>query len=131
MARTLGVPVALAAAAALALPGLAPAATKTFTNPSAVTIPTDGNASPYPSTIAISGFAGPVQDVNVRINNLQPPSDWDLSVLLGGPKGQRPILMSNPGSATGPPAPHETFTLDDEAAASLPTSNPCNEGALA
>jgi subtilisin-like proprotein convertase family protein len=117
------------AAAALALPSVAPAASKTFTNASPVTIPNAGNASPYPSTIAVSGFAGPVQDVNVRLNGLQHPSDWDLTLLLVGPAGQRTILMSATGSATGPPAPNETFTLDDEAATSLTTA-PCSAQAV-
>src|SRR5438874_8888855 len=124
--RRVSVALAIAAAAvALALPSVAPAATKTFANTSAVAIPTEGNATPYPSTIAVSGFVGPVQDVNVRIKNLQHPSDWDLSVLLVGPAGQRTILMSATGSATGAPAPNETFTFDDEAATSL-TSAPCS-----
>ena len=119
-----------AAAAALAAPSVAPAATKTFANTSAVTIPTLGNATPYPSTITTSGFVGPVKDVNVTLNNLQHPSAWDLSVLLVGPTGQRTILMSSTGSATGQPAPNETFTFDDEAATSL-TMAPCNSDAVA
>ena len=114
-----------AAAVALALPSVAPAATKTFANTSSVAIPTVGNATPYSSMITTSGFVGPVQDVNVTIKNLQHPSDWDLSVLLVGPAGQRTILMSSTGSATGAPAPNETFTFDDEAATSL-TSAPCS-----
>ena len=119
-----------AAAVALVLPSVAPAATKTFANTSTVTIPTLGNATPYPSTITARGFVGPVQDVNVTIKNLQHPSDWDLSVLLVGPAGQRTILMSATGSATGAPAPNETFTFDDEAATSL-TSAPCSSQAVA
>jgi subtilisin-like proprotein convertase family protein len=112
------------AAAGLAVPSVAPAATVTFTNPSSITIPAEGNADPYPSTIAVSGFVGPVQDVNVTLKNIQHPSETDISVLLVGPAGQRTILMSNAGSATGPPAPDETFTFDDEASASLPCQDP-------
>ena len=111
-----------AAALGLAAPAAAPAATKTFTKASAITIPTSGSATPYPSTIAVTGFSGPVQDVNVTFKNLQHPSATDISALLVGPGGQRTILSSGAGSATGPPAPNETFTLDDEAAASLPCS---------
>jgi subtilisin-like proprotein convertase family protein len=120
------VPVAFAgitAVAALAVPSTAAAATHTFGPTSAITIPTSGKATPYPSTIAASGFVGPVQDVNVTIKNLQHPSATDLSVLLVGPAGQKTILSSGAGSATGPPAPNETFTLDDEATASLPCSD--------
>ncbi|MFL5782251.1 MAG: hypothetical protein ACJ760_13135 [Thermoleophilaceae bacterium] len=114
--------VAAAAAVALAAPSAATAATKTFTKASPITIPASGSATPYPSTIAVTGFTGPVQDVNVTLKNLQHPSATDLSVLLVGPGGQRTILSSGAGSATGPPAPNETFTLDDEAASSLPCS---------
>ncbi len=47
-------------------PSAAPAATVAFANPSGISIPTSGNATPYPSTIAVSGFVGPLTDVNGR-----------------------------------------------------------------
>ena len=56
----------------------------------------------------------------MTIKDLQHTSETDLSILLVGPGGQSTILMSQAGSATGPPAGDETLTFDDEAAASLP-----------
>lgn len=127
---------------ALALPSVAAADTQTFDYPFAIVIPTQGNASPYPSTIGVSGFVGPVGDVNVTIKNLQHPVETDLSILLVGPGGQSTILASQAGSSPSSSTPDETFTLDDESAASLtcgslspvppgsykPTRGTCNGG---
>jgi subtilisin-like proprotein convertase family protein len=118
------------ALAAVALPSGASAATRTFTNASSITIPGEGNADPYPSTIAVDGFIGPIQDVNARIGSLRHTNDRDLSILLVGPGGQRTILMARAGSGADPgdPTPNETFTLDDEATASLPCTSPMPPG---
>ncbi|MFI5121812.1 MAG: hypothetical protein ACHQJ5_02850 [Vicinamibacteria bacterium] len=107
-------------ALALALPGVASAGTVTFGSSTPIVTPALGSAAPYPSTIAVGGFVGPLTDVNVTLSHLQHPSETDLTVLLVGPGGQRTILMSGAGSFPGSP-PDETLTFDDEA----PTSLPC------
>lgn len=47
-------PIAIPAAAALALAAATPAAAATYSNLSPIAVP-DGDASPYPSEIAVSG----------------------------------------------------------------------------
>ena len=57
------IPVAvLCVLATLAVTAFTSAATL-FTNPTRITIPGSGNASPYPSEISVSGTAGPITDV--------------------------------------------------------------------
>ena len=36
-----------------------------FTNPNKITIPDEGNASPYPSEISVSGLNGPITRVAI------------------------------------------------------------------
>jgi len=107
-------------AAAIALPTGAPAATNTFENPTPITIPaagtTGGAASPYPSAINVSGFSGPVEDVEVSIQNLNYTCPADVMLLLVGPGGERTILLSDSGGDCSPPASNTTVTFDDEAA---------------
>src|SRR5205823_7554770 len=64
------------------------AATQTFTNPAAITIPSGpGAASPYPSTINVSGFTGSVVKVTVTLNNISHTFPDDVDILLVGPTG--------------------------------------------
>jgi subtilisin-like proprotein convertase family protein len=123
--RRTTVAVALAAGiAAFVLPSAARADTLTFENATPITIPDLSAANPYPSTIDVAGFTGPVEDVDATVNHLEYECDPDVSILLVGPGGEGTILMSNSGSCIFP-TPNETFTFDDEAGAPLP----CTEGA--
>lgn len=72
---------------------------QTFTG-GAITIPavgTQGVATPYPSTIAVSGVPL-VTRVQVVLNGLTHTFPSDLDVLLVGPEGQSVVLMSDVGS---------------------------------
>ena len=105
---------------ALAL-GPGAAAGQTFANDDGIAIPgegADGPAAPYPSTIAVSGVAGVVADLDVRLTGLD--HDWpsDIDVLLVGPGGQTALVMSDVGA--GMSVSGVTLTLDDEAADRLP-----------
>jgi subtilisin-like proprotein convertase family protein len=110
-----------ALAAALAAIGLtastASAATTTFTNSGAVAIPDVSNAVPYPSTINVSGLAGPVQKATVTLHNFQHTYPDDLAVLLAGPGGQNTILMGRVGGTDDPGV--ITLTFDQSATNSL------------
>lgn len=74
-------------------------------------------ASLYPSEITVSGFNGPVQDVNLTLNNLTQNFPRDLDMLLVGPQGQNALAMSDVGRDSKPVG--FAFTLDDEATNSL------------
>lgn len=76
--------------------------TTSFNNAAAISIPSSGNAAPYPSAIVVPGGLGNVQTVNVTLNGVAHTWPDDIDILLVGPGGQNVILMSdvagfNPG----------------------------------
>jgi subtilisin-like proprotein convertase family protein len=114
---------------ALALPAAAHAASIGGTNNSGITIndnapPFNGLASPYPSTINLSGGDGPILDVNVSVtlthNNIN-----DVDLALVGPSGAATILMSD-ACGTGTLS-SRTFTFN-QGAPSLSSGGPCAAG---
>ena len=99
-----------------------------FSNPSVITIPggtpggppTPLKASPYPSTITVSGQ--PVVDkVRVKLNRIRHDSLPDVSVLLVGPTGQRTHVMSGAGRFGD--TIEITLTFDDDAGSLVPRFN--------
>jgi subtilisin-like proprotein convertase family protein len=103
----------------------APASAATFSNTTALTIPagapttTLGPATPYPSTIAISGVTGAITDVKVTLTNISHTFPFDIQVLLVGPFGQNVVLLSNTGA--GIPIVNTTLTFEDASATTVPT----------
>src|SRR5215218_1223347 len=77
--------------------GTASAATVTFSNSGAIDIPDNTIASPYPSTINVSGLAGNVQKATVTLRSFTHTCPEDLDVLVVGPSGANTILMSDVG----------------------------------
>ena len=95
-------------------------------NPSSITINPGGVASPYPSSISISGVSGTVASVSVTLNNLSHTFPDDVDILLVGPAGQNAIILSDVGGGTA--ATNVTLTLADTAAANLPDNGPLVSG---
>ncbi|HEY6168232.1 MAG TPA: DUF11 domain-containing protein, partial [Verrucomicrobiae bacterium] len=91
--------------------------TVTFSNTAAITIPDSGAASPYPSTINVSGITGLVGKVTVTLSNLNHSFIADVDALLYGPNGQKVMLMSDAGNPNS--VANTTVTFDD-AGATLP-----------
>ena len=85
----------------LAAPALAGAAT--FSNSGTITINdtaatcVGAEATPYPSTISVSGLSGTITDVNVTLTGFSHTAPSDVALLLVGPQGQNTILMSGNG----------------------------------
>jgi hypothetical protein len=133
MKARIGVPL-VAGLVGLAIPASAGAATTTFSNPTPITIndspsgQTPGPATPYPSSIGVSGLESPVQEVEATLHNLNHSCLYDLDFLLVGPSGASTILLSDGGSGQcqgEPAASNVTITFDDEAASAYPCgSNP-------
>ena len=98
-----------------------------FANPTAITINDNAPASPYPSTISVSGLTGNVYKVTVKLNGLTHTYPDDIDILLVGPGGQNAIIMSDVGGFN-PGVTNLTFTLDDDAVDSLPDDNPLVAG---
>ncbi|MEQ1643906.1 MAG: Calx-beta domain-containing protein, partial [Pyrinomonadaceae bacterium] len=98
--------------------GEAPAVT--FTNPAAITIPTSGSGSPYPSAIAVSGFTGSLTAVTVTINGFSHAFPDDVGLALVGPTGQAFLLQDGAGDGTD--AVNITYTLSDLGGTDLPST---------
>ncbi|HEY6167374.1 MAG TPA: PKD domain-containing protein, partial [Verrucomicrobiae bacterium] len=92
--------------------------TNSFSKTNQITIPTSGPASPYPSTLSVSGLNPQIVGLTVtltRINHNQPD---DLDILLVAPGGQKSLLMSDCGGING--LTNITIKFDNAAAAGLP-----------
>lgn len=99
-----------------------------FSNSAAITIPasgTSGPATPYPSTINVSGVTGTVSKVTATLADMSHTFPDDVDVLLVGPGGQSVLLMSDAGGSTN--IVNVTLTFDD-AAAALPNTAPIASG---
>ncbi|HEX8103969.1 MAG TPA: integrin alpha [Solirubrobacteraceae bacterium] len=86
--------------------------------------PTAG--SPYPSKIGLTGIAGQVTGVTVRLNDVSHTSPDDMDVLLVGPSGRSVLLMSDAGGfqdATG-----ADLTFDDGADGPIPDASVLSTG---
>ncbi len=100
---------------------------QTFANSSPITIPDSGPASPYPSSIFVSGVTGTVGRVTVTLSNLTHTFVEDLDVLLVGPTGQKAVIFSDAGNPNA--IASATVTLDDTAGVALPDNGPILSGA--
>lgn len=124
--RAAGV-VAFAMLAATILAVSAGAAPRAFSNAAQITIPSFGAATPYPSTITVSGQVGTVADVDMKLNGYSHTFPDDVDVLLVGPTGRDAIIMSDAGDDDAAPA-NVSFTIDDEASSPLPDNDPFTNG---
>lgn len=88
---------------------VAPTVTTTpFTNAAAITIPgTDSGtvgvidaATPYPSTINVSGVNGAIRNLRVTLNGFSHAFPTDVDMMLVGPTGQSYVLLSDTGTST-------------------------------
>src|SRR3712207_5640250 len=103
--------------------------TVTISNSAAITITDDTAAAgstaatPYPSTITVSGVSGVLIKATVTLSGITESRPDDLDILLAGPAGQTLLLMSDAGGSSGSTVLNNvTLTFDDAAASSLPDS---------
>ncbi|HEY0552213.1 MAG TPA: DUF11 domain-containing protein, partial [Verrucomicrobiae bacterium] len=89
-----------------------------FQNAGVITIPAQGQASPYPATLSISGVSGPVNKLTVTLHNVFHPRPEDLDILLVAPNGKAIMLMSDAG--TNIAINGATITFDDNALFAVP-----------
>ena len=92
----------------------------TFTNPGTIIVNDGVAATPYPSTLAVSGLTGTVTKVVVKLNGLTHGRSLDVDMLLVGPAGQNVTIMSDVGNLTA--ISNVNLTLDDAAASSMPAN---------
>lgn len=97
-----------------------------FSNPNSITIVDSVAASPYPSTITVSGLAGKISKTVVTLNEVTHTSPDDINVLLVSPDGKKVLLMSNAGA--GPSAIAARLIFDDSAPEMIPRQGPATFG---
>ena len=93
---------------------------RTLSNGAAIVINDASDATPYPSTITVSGVSGKVSKLQVLLRGVTHTWPDDLDILLVGPGGQEAILMSDAGGGYGINGVDLTF--DDSATSALPDS---------
>ena len=98
--------------------------TNGFTNGAPIVINDVNPATPYPSTITVSGLSGVIGKVTLTITNLSHADLTDVDILLVGPTGLKQQLLTHVGGGHG--VTNWTFTLDDFAPNSVPAAVPTN-----
>lgn len=98
--------------------GLASAAIgQVFSNSTPINIPSVGNATPYPSTITVSGVTNPVSGLRIRLKNFTHSYPADVKALLVSPNGKAFQILNGVGTQ---PISGVTLTFASESSAGLP-----------
>ncbi|MGH8891843.1 MAG: Ig-like domain-containing protein [Actinomycetes bacterium] len=104
-----------------------------------VSIPANSSASPYPatvtpdgdrSTVAVDDVPGIIVDLDLELV-IKHPHPHGMDILLVGPHGQQAVVLSDAGASSPPPLAGVKLTLDDQAAATVPTESDPGSGSLA
>ena len=91
-----------------------------FSNPAFISIPDVGAATPYPSSILVSGASGVVSKVTPILEGFSHSWPHDVNVLLTSPSGQQTLIMAHTGGSVG--VANLALGFDPNAAANLPTT---------
>jgi subtilisin-like proprotein convertase family protein len=83
-------------------------------------------ASPYPSSIHVSGQPATIGGVEVTLVGLSHQVPVDIDILLVGPTGENVVLMSDVGGITA--ATGVNLTFSDAATATIPAGGPLTTG---
>ncbi len=113
--------------AALVVLPLSAAHAQVFSNNGAITIPSTGAATPYPSTIDVAGFVGTPGGLRVRLKSFSHTRPFEVGVLLVAPNGQGFELLSGDGG----PASAFGLTLTFDTRVTTPLPNPLVTGTFA
>jgi subtilisin-like proprotein convertase family protein len=115
-----------AVAALLLVAAPASATTQSFANTGPITIPASGDigaATPYPSSVVVSGMPGPITDVNVTLHGVGHTFPEDIAALLVSPSGDTvKVTATNCG---GEDIEDFTWILDQQAATPMPIGSSC------
>jgi hypothetical protein len=103
-----------------------PSSAAVFSNSGFILIDTSGPATPYPSTISVSGLGGTIVDVNVVLADFSHESPDDVDVLLVGPYGEKLELMTDVGGYYF--SDLTTLTFDDSSSNFLPDDSELSSG---
>jgi subtilisin-like proprotein convertase family protein len=101
----------------------ASAAEAEFSNATPIAIPDHGIATPYPSTIDVSGQTGRITDVRVALRGFTHTHPEDVDILLVAPNGAAAVVMSN---ACGAALQNANFIFTESAADGMPRLTGCD-----
>lgn len=118
---------ALAALLLVMLP-FAMARAQIFSNPAPISIPSSGTATPYPSTINVSGVPSGILSIRVRLKNFTHTYPADVGVLLVSPDGLAAQLIAPIPTSSGFPVSNITVELSTTSSTPLP--NPLVSGSF-
>jgi subtilisin-like proprotein convertase family protein len=76
-------------------PAAVAASSASFGNTTVISVPASGAATPYPSSITVTGLTGQLVRVTVTLVDLSHGHVPDLDILLVGPGGQTVLLLSD------------------------------------
>jgi hypothetical protein len=89
-----------------------------YQNVTPITIPGSGSATPYPSTVTVSGRSGTIRGAALVLYGVEHTFPADLDVLLVGPGGQKVMLLSDAGGSSNASAEFLAFVDGAPAASS-------------
>lgn len=96
--------------------------TRSFFNTGQIAIPGNGEATPYPAPIQVSGFKkGKLKDVEVVLRDFSHTIPDQVDILLVAPGGRNTLIMSDTGGNDR--ADNLTLTFDDQALSALPLTS--------
>lgn len=99
----------------------------------AITINENGNATPYPSTISVTGVSpnAVVSGLIIHINGFQHDSPSDVDMLLVAPNGTSKLIFWNDvGSTVAIGSPGINVNIDDAAGSQMPTAAALTAGSF-
>ena len=103
-------------------PDLAQSSQNVFTNSAPITINDAANATPYPSTITVSGMTGTLPatagSVKVTLNGFSHTFPDDVGIVLVGPTGAALLIQDGAGDTS--PVSGVTYTISDTGGCLLP-----------
>jgi len=91
-----------------------------FANTNNIVISDQGEATPYPSVIDVSGVTGLISKVTVTLTNMNHTYPDGIGMLLVGPAGQSTLLMSHCGGDGA--ISNVSLTFNDSASNFLPVT---------
>ncbi len=102
----------------------------TFCNPGSIDFADTGSPGVaknlYPSHMFVSGVAGSISSLKLKLNGINHPRPDDMDFLLVAPNGAKFVVMSDSGGTL--PAANVNLVLDDSAASALPDLAPLVSG---
>jgi len=98
---------------------------QTFSNPSTITINDAAPATPYPSSIAVSGVTSSSNKVTVTLNGFSHTFSSDLNIVVVAPNGQAVALINRVGGGADYTGGNYSF---NDAAASPVAGSPIAPG---